>query len=61
MSDRAWELYRFDVVTRWPDSDYKSATLAGIADRLKRLEERERNVVRNDQSARTAGACANDG
>lgn len=43
MSDRAFELYRLDTVTFWPESEYKSATLAAIADRINRLNEKEPN------------------
>jgi hypothetical protein len=34
MTERQWELYRLSVVERMPDSDYKTAALAGIAHKL---------------------------
>jgi hypothetical protein len=36
--ERQWELYRRSVVERMPDSEYKSAVLAGIEHHLTRLD-----------------------
>ena len=36
--ERQWELYRLSVVERMPDSEYKTAFLAGIAHKLMRLD-----------------------
>jgi hypothetical protein len=41
MTERQWELYRRSVVERMPDSDYKTAVLAGIAYRLTMLDRLE--------------------
>ena len=41
MTERQWELYRLSVVERMPESDYKTAVLAGIAHRLKMLDRLE--------------------
>ena len=41
MTERQWELYRRSVVERMPDSDYKTAVLAGIAHRLTTLDSLE--------------------
>ena len=38
MTERQWELYRLSVVERMPESDYKTAVLAGIAHKLKMLD-----------------------
>jgi hypothetical protein len=38
MTERQWELYRRSVVERMPDSDYKTAVLAGIAHKLMMLD-----------------------
>ena len=38
MTERQWELYRRSVVERMPDSDYKTAVLAGIAHKLMTLD-----------------------
>jgi hypothetical protein len=35
--ERGWELYRLSVVETMPDSAYKTAALAEIADKLKML------------------------
>ena len=37
--ERKWELYRLDVVERMPDSSYKTAVLAGIAHKLRMLDQ----------------------
>jgi len=36
--ERQWELYRRSVAEGMPDSDYKTAVLAGIAHALMRLD-----------------------
>jgi hypothetical protein len=36
--ERQWELYRLSVAERMPDSEYKTAVLAGIAHKLMRLD-----------------------
>jgi len=36
--EREWELYRRSVVEKMPDSDYKTAVLAGIMHALMRLD-----------------------
>jgi hypothetical protein len=36
--ERQWELYRRSVVERMPDSDYKTAVIAGIDHALMRLD-----------------------
>ena len=36
--ERQWELYRRSVAERMPDSEYKTAVLAGIAHHLMRLD-----------------------
>jgi hypothetical protein len=36
--ERQWELYRQSVAEGMPDSDYKTAVLAGIAHALMRLD-----------------------
>jgi hypothetical protein len=36
--ERQWELYRRSVIEGMPDSDYKTAVLAGIAHALMRLD-----------------------
>jgi len=36
--ERQWELYRRSVAERMPDSDYKTAVLAGIAHAIMRLD-----------------------
>jgi hypothetical protein len=38
MRERQWELYRRSVIETMPDSDYKTAVLAGIAHRLMMLD-----------------------
>jgi hypothetical protein len=38
MTERQWELYRLSVVEGMPDSDYKTAVIAGIAHKLMRLD-----------------------
>jgi hypothetical protein len=38
MTERQWELYRRSVVERMPDSEYKTAVLAGITYRLMMLD-----------------------
>ena len=38
MTEHQWELYRLSVVEGMPDSDYKTAVLAGIAHKLKMLD-----------------------
>jgi hypothetical protein len=38
MTERQWELYRLSVVKRMPDSEYKTAVLAGIAHKLRMLD-----------------------
>lgn len=38
MSERQWELYRLSVVEKMPESDYKTAALAGIAHKLLMLD-----------------------
>ena len=37
--------YRMEVVTRWPDSDLKAATIRAIEDRLMRLQTAENGVT----------------
>jgi len=37
--ERKWELYRLSVAERMPDSDYKTAVLAGITYKLKMLDQ----------------------
>jgi hypothetical protein len=39
MTERQWELYRLSVVQRMPDSDYKTAVLAGITYKLTMLDQ----------------------
>jgi len=34
MTEHQWELYRLSVVETWPDSPYKTATIAGIQHKL---------------------------
>ena len=41
MTERQWELYRCRVVKRMPESDYKTAVLAGIAHKLMMLDRME--------------------
>jgi hypothetical protein len=41
MTERQWEFYRRSVVERMPDSDYKTAVLAGIAYKLMMLDRLE--------------------
>jgi hypothetical protein len=36
--ERQWELYRLSVAEKMPDSEYKTAVLAGIAHALMRLD-----------------------
>jgi hypothetical protein len=39
--ERQWHLYRRSVAEGMPDSDYKTAVLAGIAHKLKMLDRME--------------------
>jgi hypothetical protein len=39
--ERRWELYRRSVIERMPESDYKTAVLAGIAHKLMTLDRLE--------------------
>jgi hypothetical protein len=39
--ERRWDLYRHSVIERMPESDYKTAVLAGIAHKLKMLDRME--------------------
>jgi len=41
MTEREWELYRLSVVEAWPDSPYKTATIAGIQHRLAAIDHAE--------------------
>jgi hypothetical protein len=41
--ERHWELYRRSVAEAMPDSEYKTAVLAGIEHSLRRLESIERS------------------
>jgi hypothetical protein len=41
MNERQWELYRRSRVEQMPDSDYKTAVLAGIAYKLMMLDRSE--------------------
>ena len=41
MTERQWELYRLSVVEKMPESDYKTAVLAGIAHKLTMLDRME--------------------
>jgi hypothetical protein len=38
MTEHQWELYRLSVVETWPNSPYKTATIAGIQHKLAALE-----------------------
>jgi hypothetical protein len=46
MTERQWELYRLSVAEEWPDSPYKTATIAGIRHKLAAIEDAE--ALRND-------------
>jgi len=50
MTEHQWELYRLSVVETWPDSPYKTATIAGIQHKLAAIEyaESPRHGVRGD-------------
>ena len=51
--ERQWEIYRRSVVEGMPDSDYKTAVLAGIAHKLMRLDS-----IEASQSPLIEGAAA---
>jgi hypothetical protein len=52
--ERRWELYRRSVIERMPESDYKTAVLAGIAHKLMMLDRMEASQSRSiDKAART--------
>jgi hypothetical protein len=69
--ERRWELYRRSVVESMPESDYRTAVLAGIAHKLKMLDRMEASRspliekaagTRTDQSrALTRAATARNG
>jgi hypothetical protein len=52
--ERRWELYRRSVIESMPESDYKTAVLAGIAHKLMTLDRLETSQSRSiDKAART--------
>jgi hypothetical protein len=66
--ERRWELYRRSVIERMPESDYRTAVLAGIAHKLKMLDRMEASRSplidkaagsRTDQSRGLARAARN--
>ena len=59
--ERRWELYRRSVVERMPDSDYKTAVLAGIAHELHRLDRIETIQSTLIEKAGTHGMNRNRG
>jgi len=47
MNERQWELYRLSVVESWPDSPYKTATIAAIQHKLAMIGDLEASSKRD--------------
>ena len=53
--ERRWELYRLSVAESMPESDYRTAVLAGIAHKLKMLDRMEASQFRSIDKAAGSG------
>ena len=59
MTERQWELYRRSVIEKMPDSDYKTAVLAGIAYKLMMLDRIEASHAAFIEDAARTGTNGN--